>query len=338
MLSTSITYFNIEVADLFDFEAAKYLSGERSDTEMQVFLSAVEDVIFTEYLENRIVPFANSGEPSDYYYQQIESLFLATKKERIRLAYFHRFHQKKDLLFEYNHPVELRLNDKNFVYWLFLKIRQFEDDLLKCNSFLELNNLKFYGNTPNFRTAVKLLISAYRGKLSEALNNVIASWVNQSEPKEIDISANIETVSHLQFKLKILRDDPKFFSEPKRIVELFDIFKYLKSEFLDSESEFDQFKWFLGISTKNQTPIVWKKSNYLLRRFIELLSESQLIINLEKRDTDTWKIAARYFNRGSCNAPVPIENYTSISKASGKECFNVEKLKSFVSTLEEKYL
>lgn len=293
MIEANFTNYNIDLADIWDFERELFLNNQNSEEKASELINKIQIEIIkkTEPLFDN--SYADNNEDNcDYYKRNIDQYLKA--RNSIKTLFQIDFFFNNDKCYEYNTPIVIEKHNHDFDYWFALKINQYQLNLQELENFLnfQLNN-NFENDKNKFEKFLTLLIRQYEGlSFSKNLITTINEWKEQKievdKKKSRTIKGNLITLKHIK-----LVNNPKYLdSNNLRFYNFFQSLK--KNNFIDESTELEQFKNIFKnekINPKNR--IKWISNNIILKWFIDGMLKKQKITEIHKHDK--WLITISCF-------------------------------------------
>lgn len=319
MIEANFTNYNIDLADIWDFERELFLNNQNSEEKASelIYKIQIEIIKKTEPLFDN--SYADNNEDNcDYYKRNIDQYLKA--RNSIKTLFQIDFFFNNDKCYEYNSPIVIEKHNNDFDYWFALKLKQYQLKLIQLEHFLNFQlNENFERNKRFFDNFLTLIVHQYGNVFfNKNLIECIQDWnsnKNNSIPKNINTrltdSRKMEG-DFFSFKLKALNEEPNYLELNAN--SWIQAFKLLKSNiFIHSSTDWNQFKnIFCNKKIAPNKRIKWIGSKVELQWFIkELMYNSKKIMDLKN---DIWLITISCFVDEDGNEYI----YTQLKNATGK--------------------
>lgn len=251
------------------------------------------------------------------YYSNEMKLFLESQFDFKELFKIEFFFDSKGNCFSFHTPVNVTKKDSNFDYWFALFLRQFDNKIIEIDKFLnfQLRN-NFEENHSEFVRFLNLCLRQYSELISSKVIFTAQEWIENHPYKKSQARRNNKEVEsnyipNKSFKLKGVDNFQDYFE--KKVMELPEIMKDLKKEFIHDETKIQQLKDILsGIEIEPKNRINWIGSFKELNMFVSILNYD--LKKVEPIKNGIWEIACFCFTKNGKEISV-----NQLSHANGKE-------------------
>lgn len=251
------------------------------------------------------------------YYSNEMKLFLESQfhfKELFRIEFFF---DSKGNCFSFNTPVHVTKKDSNFDYWFALFLRQFDNNIIEIDNFLnfQLRN-NFEENHSEFVRFLNLCLRQYSELISSKVIFTAQEWIenhpyNKSQARRNNKEVESNYVPNKSFKLKGVDNFQDYFE--KKALHLTEIIQELRNEFVHDTTKIHQLKDILsGIKIDPTNRINWIGSFKELNMFVSILNYD--LNKIEPIKNGIWEIACFCFTKNGKEISV-----SQLSKANGNE-------------------
>ena len=251
------------------------------------------------------------------YYSNEMKLFLESQfdfKELFRIEFFF---DSKGNCFSFHTPVHVTKKDSNFDYWFALFLRQFDNNIIEIDKFLnfQLRN-NFEENHSEFVRFLNLCLRQYSELISSKVIFTAQEWIENKTHIEPQVRRNNKGVEsnyipNKSFKLKGVDNFQDYFE--KKALHLTKIIEELRNEFVHETTKIQQLKDILsGIKIDPTNRINWIGSFKELNMFVSILNYD--LNKIEPLKNGIWEIACFCFSKNGKEISV-----SQLSKANGNE-------------------
>jgi hypothetical protein len=251
------------------------------------------------------------------YYSNEMKLFLESQfdfKELFRIEFFF---DSKGNCFSFHAPVHVTKKDSNFDYWFALFLRQFDNNIIEIDNFLNFQlSTNFEENHSEFVRFLNLCLRQYSELISSKVIFTAQEWIENKTHIEPQVRRNnkgVETkyIPNKSYKLKGVDNFKDYFE--KKVLELPVIMQDLKIEFVHETTKIQQLKDILsGIEIDPKNRIDWIGSFKELNMFVSILNYD--LNKIEPIKNGIWEIACICFTKNGKEIAV-----SQLSHANGKE-------------------
>lgn len=341
-MEANYSYYKVETIDIWEYERSQFLTGQISTELATRIISNIQSIIIDHAKPVfRANDFDNGDGSFHKYYERKVNQFIQACKDIEELYAIDFFFSRNDC-YEYNYNIVIDSTQEDFEFWFALKLRQYNDKIIKLDDFLNYQLEKSFDN--NFKSFSKFLHLTLRQYKNEFLeSNVIETaqeWIDSYSPKETlkdqkekkpPIASNkeerkMEGDLH-SFWLKALQENPQYFQET--INTFTDVFAQLKKErFIHANNSLEDFKSiFRNKDISPNKRIIWIGSVKELQWFVKyLMYESKKIADLKN---DIWLITSKCFMKKDNNSYTDSQ----LRNASGKRLQRKVLVESILSKL-----
>jgi hypothetical protein len=323
----SITNFEINTVDIWDYEYRTFKSDVDQNKYMPQLMQELEELIYstylshlkiTESLKHRVEPFVCEGQEAhkDYYDRHVKMLLSQqTLKEKVKNEFFEILHNGTNCLFSYRQNIEIDRKYKYYIQWFRLKLKQFKNDLQSVNSFLDHQFKKSYNSDK--RIFLKFLDVVTEFYIDSHFSpDVLLQVKKYIEKQSRRVKTGLQsTPSRRSYRFRALNDNANYFRDPNRILKLIEIFKELRNEqFILKTDDLPKFQKLLGDEAhKNEGKLTWIGYRTELKWFIQFISTNKKFENIP--GGEKWDLGVNSFYIKGNNGIEDFKDSTQISRA-----------------------
>ena len=319
LISDDANLYFINTADIWENEKSIVFSEYCNETIAINLLANLRGIIELKGQCNFSQERFEKGDDSfKNYYSNEMKLFLESQfdfKELFRIEFFF---DSKGNCFSYHIPVYVTKKDSNFDYWFALFLRQFDKNIIEIDNFLNFQlRTNFEENISKFVRFLTLCLRQYGELIHSKVISTAQEWIeNNTQHIKLQVRRNNKGVESnyipkRSFKLKGVQDFNSYFE--KKVMELPEIMKDLKKEFVHDSTKIQQLKDILsGIEIEPKNRINWIGSFKELNMFVSILNYD--LNKIESLKNGIWEIACFCFTKNGKEISV-----NQLSHANGKE-------------------
>ncbi len=307
MIPPSFTYFEIDVADIWEYETQKYFNGNSDWAHIEKLKQRVEKNI----IEKGVFSIDRERQP-ELYDERCRRLVSAYETGNpIAIGFF----ERHDKLYMHQQNILIDPKSRDFEYWFALKLRQYEFSIMDIDDFL-IHHLKnsFNEQREEFHKFTKIVCRQYNenlftNKVVETVNDFFDHYSpnnidnnnlsgHSSEKKKTKLNSKGERKHKGELRtllLKAIQEDPEYMKATDTIVSFSNVLSALKkSQFIHNDTSSDNFKAiFKNENIDPSNRIVWIGSVKELQWFVkELVYETQKVVVIKN---DIWLITIDCF-------------------------------------------
>jgi hypothetical protein len=330
LISDDANLYSINTADIWENEKSIVFSEYCNETIAINLLTNLREIIELKgECDFHFESYEKGDDSFKDYYSRKMNLFLDSHLDFKELCSIDFFFDAKGNCFSFHTPIEITKNDSNFDYWFALYLRQFDNNIIEIDNFLNFQLLgNFENNYREFKKFLVICLRQYGELISSKVMLTSQEWLenhpyNKSQTRRNNKGVESNYIPKRSFKLKGVEDFNSYFE--KKVMELPEIMKDLKKEFVHDTTKIQQLKDILsGIEIKSTNRINWIGSFKELNMFVSILNYD--LNKIEPLKNGIWEIACFCFTKNGKEISV-----SQLSNANGKE---TKRLKLF-SILEK---
>jgi len=285
MENTDFNYYNIDLADIWDYERGKFMAGDTNEILAQKIINLIQLYVLKH------------GEPSfgeemihndSKYYKRIVSDYI---KANLEMKYALDYFIHKSNCYQYCQSIIITKNEKDFNFFFALKMRQYNSNLFEVHNFLKYHLINtFLNESKSYINYLNTVLYQYSDLICEGLRAMIGVFITDSESHGIRHSNS----SKIKNRPKSKKDYTSYFKTPEYIEQFVNVLK--------DKGLFDATNKFIGYfkEPKNEiqtiTTVLFNKG-YLSKRvipshnylFANALNFPSTIDDKTLRKTLTWE-------------------------------------------------
>lgn len=323
-------YYDIEIADIWQYEQNKFLSDKSSDDLAKQIINKAEEVIIKEGEESFTIDL-DEADSRAYYERNLNEY--RSSSNTLKGRYKTNFFFNKQVCYQFDQHIIVTRESPDFDFWFALKLRQYDTKITKIKDFLEYQLQKnFLRDSRNFSDFMELIIRQYQMEfLNDKIVDTVKEWiVPNGSKKQLSNKGNRKKFTNLKsFRLKEISTNPNVLKIGENRARLKVVFENLKSnDFISKENAFNNFvSIFDKGEVKKKKRIIWSGSNVELQWFVKyLVYESQIV---EDPKNDIWLVTI------DCFVGEDQKEYTipQLRDAKGKKLERQKLLKTILSEM-----
>jgi hypothetical protein len=347
-MEATLDYFDVNINDIWPFEAAQYLNHNRTDEQIIRLKNTLEhQILISKRLQINqaqnvtIQPFVtindyDNGTKKAYWVRHIEEIRRAKNlKERVELGYFNVLDDGVDSFFSLSQNILIGKENNQYDYWFALKLSQYKSGIKYVSDFLNYQKQKvFNSHTFAFCEFLELVILQYKDELiDEKVCHVTEKWISTLSAVNENhdsletggvIKSKIEskkyTGNYRTFRLKKAESNPIYLNINRNNDALNEFWNDLVQGGYIKKTTIEDLKAIFvnGSAIKKEKRIIWSKPIKTLIEFVKALIASKKIVELS--GVDHWLITIDCFVLVN-SKEIPLkslykpQNEASISKA-----------------------
>jgi hypothetical protein len=318
-----LDYFEVNINDIWPFEAYQYLNHNRTDEQIIRLKNTLEhQILISRRLQINqaqnvtIQPFVtindyDNGTKKAYWVRHIEEIRRAKNlNERVELGYFNVVDDGVDSFFSLSQNILIGKENYQYDYWFALKLSQYKSGIKYISDFLNYQKQEvFNSDTIAFSEFLEEIILQYKDEfIDDKVCKKTEKWIESQKPeiaeknvslitKEIVKSETKEkhfTVGYRTFLLRKAESNVGYFNSMRNESALHELWNDLVHAGLIEKQTIEKFKGiFLNVPIKKENRIVWSKSIKSLIEFVRALINSKRIVELG--GVDHWLVTIESF-------------------------------------------
>lgn len=326
-------YYEIDVADIWQYERSLLLSGKSSVKLANKIIKIIEEVIIKKGKPFLATKDYDSGDNkfqqsfATHYNDFHDSRF--NLESRYNLNYFF----TNDYCFYYSQKIILNNNNEDFDFLFALKLRQYNSKIFELINFLDFQfGTSFKNDVKDFFKFLKFGIlkdqaDILEGRVIDAIDN----WIDTRNNK---IQLSNKSARKMQGEinsllLKEIQINSSYFQKTDNRIKFNEIFLKLKEgKFISNETAFDNFiAIFNNKEISKNKRIIWVGAIVELQWFVKyLVYNAQKVEDLKN---DIWVVTI------NCFVNSKMEEFTipQLRDAKGKRLNRKELIEEILSTI-----
>ena len=303
-MEPDFNYFQIDSKDIWEHERMLYLQNKspiRKITDIEIKL--IDLILSNTDQKFDTKPFADllrydSGQLSIKEKNDINRWFAiySNDRERITLNIF----SHHDSFYKLDLSITIAKQNEDFDYWFSLKLSQYKLGLKFISNFLNYHfTNSFSSNADNFQAFLRTIILQYKNEIiSDRVVQKVEDWLESKLGKQINFKpVNVVRtikIKHHTFIIKSYLENSKYFDTKTNEAALNEFWSKLELDGFIRDTKINQFRGiFQSATIKKENRIIWNKSIKALTEFVNILCQSNKIIELQP--ADKWLITMNCF-------------------------------------------
>ena len=206
-MEINYNYFDIDIADIWQYEQNLFLSDRSSDDLAKKIINKAEEVIIKEGEESFTVDL-DDAESRAYYERNLNEYRESSKSLKGR--YNTDFFFNKQVCYQYDQHIMVSQGSPDFDFWFALKLRQYDSKLIEIKHFLEFHlDDKFDNDSSKFIDFLKLLIKQYQDIIFDnKITQTVDAWIIKKNALNRKLKGKYSSL-----RLKELSSNPNYFQK-----------------------------------------------------------------------------------------------------------------------------
>jgi len=185
MDDTLYSYYEIEIADIWEYEREQFLNGLLTREHAQDLMELAQHYIIknNEPIFGTSMYDKGTMQEQAYYSRKIKEYVsnLGNLDQLYRLNLF--FHDNN--CFDYDHVIIVKLKDGNFPYFFSLKLRQYNGNLFELSNFLTFQLKKSFKNDEvKYKEFLSLLLLQHADFFDDRIKTLINDFIIKSHKRQ----------------------------------------------------------------------------------------------------------------------------------------------------------
>ncbi|WP_412560611.1 hypothetical protein [Winogradskyella sp. MIT101101] len=277
-MATNHNYYEIEIADIWQYEQHEFLSDKSSDDLAKKIINKAEEVIIKEGEESFTVDLDNVK--SRAYYERNLNEYRKSSNT-LKGRYNNNFFFNKQVCYQYDQNIIITQESSDFDFWFALKLRQYDSKLIEVKNFLEYQlERAFNKDLVRFIDFLKLEMKQSSDTIfNDRITETIDRWIKDKNSLNRKLKGKYSSL-----RLRQLNTNPDYLQKNSHVLNK--VLKHLKvNNFIHEDTLFTDFiRIFEGNIIPKNKRIVWTGTNKDLKWFMDYLSEGSNKIEYHKHD------------------------------------------------------
>lgn len=277
-MEINYNYYDIEIADIWQYEQNEFLSDKSSDDLAKKIINKAEEVIIKEGEESFTVDL-NDVKSRAYYERNLNEY--RESSNTLKGRYNNIFFFNKQVCYQYDQNIIVTQESLDFDFWFALKLRQYDSKLTEVKNFLEYQlERAFNKDLVRFIDFLKLEMKQFSDTIfNDRITETIDVWIKDKNSLNRKLKGKYSSL-----RLRELNTNPDYLQKNSHVLS--NVLKHLKvNNFIHEDTLFTDFiRIFEGNIIPKNKRIVWTGTNKDLKWCMDYLSEGSNKIEYHKHD------------------------------------------------------